>query len=195
MQGGGTFAKEDVEKLYRDSGVASSYDQERFQSYRGRLKTMLDIDAVCVLIAREKHDRILDIATGTGRFVLEMAERFPGAEIVGIDQSAAMLNEARAKSSKPPRFLRSHLILKALARGLGADMVSFNIEKNRRSPRRISLSLIRRLQGINLSVRKYPPMKVETREALEEYCRRENHGLENIIQADVAQYWQHMKLA
>jgi len=101
LKGGGAFTKEDIEMLYQNPSVANSYDQERFQSYAGRLKGRLEGYAVCAFIAQEKHDSILDLATGTGRFAVEMKRRFPNANVIGIDQSAAMLKEARAKSSGP----------------------------------------------------------------------------------------------
>ena len=39
--------------------------------------------------------RALDVGTGTGAGVLEIAKRFHGAEVVGLDVSPAMLEEAR----------------------------------------------------------------------------------------------------
>jgi ubiquinone/menaquinone biosynthesis C-methylase UbiE len=39
--------------------------------------------------------RILDVGTGTGAGVLRLAQRFPEAEIVGVDLSDAMLERAR----------------------------------------------------------------------------------------------------
>jgi malonyl-CoA O-methyltransferase len=41
--------------------------------------------------------RILELGTGTGSGALALAERFPGAEIVGIDLAAAMVEAASAK--------------------------------------------------------------------------------------------------
>ena len=40
--------------------------------------------------------RALDVGTGTGAGAVKIAERFPGAEIVGVDVSRAMLDQARA---------------------------------------------------------------------------------------------------
>jgi ubiquinone/menaquinone biosynthesis C-methylase UbiE len=39
--------------------------------------------------------RALDVGTGTGAGALEIAKRFQGAEVVGLDVSPAMLEEAR----------------------------------------------------------------------------------------------------
>jgi ubiquinone/menaquinone biosynthesis C-methylase UbiE len=41
--------------------------------------------------------RILDLGTGTGVVALALAERYPAAEIVGIDVSPGMIEEARRK--------------------------------------------------------------------------------------------------
>ena len=41
--------------------------------------------------------RILDLGTGTGVVALALAERYPEAEIVGIDLSPGMIEEARRK--------------------------------------------------------------------------------------------------
>ena len=41
--------------------------------------------------------RILDLGTGTGVVALALAERYPEAEVVGIDLSAGMIEEARRK--------------------------------------------------------------------------------------------------
>lgn len=41
--------------------------------------------------------RILDLGTGTGVVALALAERYPEAEIAGIDLSPGMIEEARAK--------------------------------------------------------------------------------------------------
>src|SRR5215218_6288209 len=44
--------------------------------------------------------RILDIGTGTGA-ALELADRYPDAEVVGRDISAEMVNEVKSKWSLP----------------------------------------------------------------------------------------------
>jgi ubiquinone/menaquinone biosynthesis C-methylase UbiE len=46
--------------------------------------------------------RVLDLGTGTGVAAFALARRFPEAEVVGVDLSAAMLGEARRKT--PPEL-------------------------------------------------------------------------------------------
>jgi ubiquinone/menaquinone biosynthesis C-methylase UbiE len=43
-------------------------------------------------------DRALDVGTGTGAGARTIRERFPSAEVVGVDVSRAMLAEARKRS-------------------------------------------------------------------------------------------------
>lgn len=42
--------------------------------------------------------RILDLATGTGDLAIELAQRYPNAQVTGLDPSARMLEIARAKT-------------------------------------------------------------------------------------------------
>ncbi|HYI58453.1 MAG TPA: class I SAM-dependent methyltransferase [Microlunatus sp.] len=45
-------------------------------------------------------ERVLDIGTGPGRLVAEIARRRPGLEVVGIDPSPDMLRRARSRTSR-----------------------------------------------------------------------------------------------
>lgn len=49
--------------------------------------------------AKGSPARVLDLACGTGDFAFELARRFPGAEVVGVDITPAMLDIARGKDS------------------------------------------------------------------------------------------------
>ncbi|WP_281332609.1 methyltransferase domain-containing protein [Polyangium sp. 6x1] len=54
--------------------------------------------------------RVVDLGCGTGDLTLALAERWPAAEILGVDSSAAMLAEAQAKhASSRVRFLQADL--------------------------------------------------------------------------------------
>jgi demethylmenaquinone methyltransferase/2-methoxy-6-polyprenyl-1,4-benzoquinol methylase len=56
--------------------------------------------ALVEFIAPQDGMRILDVATGTGMVAFALAER--GAEVVGLDQSEAMLGGARARLERTP---------------------------------------------------------------------------------------------
>lgn len=49
-------------------------------------------------IKLENPTRVLDLATGTGDLAIELAQRYPGASVVGLDPSARMLAVARQKT-------------------------------------------------------------------------------------------------
>jgi ubiquinone/menaquinone biosynthesis C-methylase UbiE len=48
--------------------------------------------------------RVLDLGTGTGSVALVVAERFPKAEVVGVDVSERMIEQARRKAADRVRF-------------------------------------------------------------------------------------------
>ncbi len=56
------------------------------------------------LVAAERPNRVIDVATGTGDVALAMARLLPKSEIVGIDLSEGMLAVARTKSADDERY-------------------------------------------------------------------------------------------
>lgn len=50
----------------------------------------------------QNPETVIDLATGTGDVAFRLAERYPGAHIVGVDLSEGMLEVARKKGSKTP---------------------------------------------------------------------------------------------
>jgi demethylmenaquinone methyltransferase/2-methoxy-6-polyprenyl-1,4-benzoquinol methylase len=58
--------------------------------------------ALVDVLAPEPGMRILDVATGTGMVAFALAAR--GAEVVGLDQSEAMLGGARARLQRTPEL-------------------------------------------------------------------------------------------
>ena len=80
---------------YKADDVAEEYDSKRF-SRGGRLIDRREKEAVLGALAPLEGKRVLEIACGTGRFTVMLAER--GADAVGLDISRAMLAQGRAKA-------------------------------------------------------------------------------------------------
>jgi ubiquinone/menaquinone biosynthesis C-methylase UbiE len=83
------------QEWYQAEQVASGYESKRF-SGGGRLVDRREKQAVLSALAPLQNRKVLEIACGTGRFTVMLAEE--GADIVGLDISAAMLQEAREKA-------------------------------------------------------------------------------------------------
>ena len=82
---------------YADPAMAASFDAKRFG---GPIGTMLLADQERVLaefLGNVEGQRILDMATGTGRAALALARR--GAIVTGVDASREMLSVARARAA------------------------------------------------------------------------------------------------
>ena len=80
---------------YQSDTVAQEYDDKRF-SGGGRLIDDREKQAVLSALEPIEDKRILEVACGTGRFTVMLAER--GADIVGLDISPAMLAQGRQKA-------------------------------------------------------------------------------------------------
>ena len=85
------------EEWYQADEVAEEYDEKRF-SRGGRLIDRREKQAVLDAIGPLEDERILEIACGTGRFTVMLAER--GADIIGLDISGPMLQQGRTKAGQ-----------------------------------------------------------------------------------------------
>ncbi|MFB6127614.1 MAG: class I SAM-dependent methyltransferase [Halolamina sp.] len=80
---------------YQADEVAEEYEAKRF-SGGGRLIDRREKEAVLGALGPVEDRDVLEIACGTGRFTVALAER--GADIVGLDISGAMLTQGREKA-------------------------------------------------------------------------------------------------
>jgi ubiquinone/menaquinone biosynthesis C-methylase UbiE len=80
---------------YQADEVAESYEDKRF-SRGGRLIDDREKRAVREALGPVADREVLEIACGTGRFTVALAEA--GADVVGLDISAAMLQQGREKA-------------------------------------------------------------------------------------------------
>jgi SAM-dependent methyltransferase len=78
--------------------LAPHWDSLRAPGY------MAAFEAGLVAVPRAQH--VLDVGTGTGLGAFAIAERFPDAEVVGVDLSGDMVAEARRKT---PREMASRV--------------------------------------------------------------------------------------
>lgn len=85
-----------IKRLF--TGIAGVYDRMNRILSLGRDRRWR---RQAVATVRGQPVRILDLACGTGDFAFALAERFPEAEIVGVDLTPAMLEIARAKNRSP----------------------------------------------------------------------------------------------
>ena len=83
------------QEWYQSDTVADAYDEKRF-SGGGRLIDRREKQAVLDAVGPVEGEQVLEIACGTGRFTVMLAER--GADVTGIDISAAMLARGREKA-------------------------------------------------------------------------------------------------
>lgn len=98
---------------------APVYDQRRYASFAGNFYVELTNDLISELIGLKPNDRILDVATGTGRVAIGQALR--GAEVDAVDLTPAMLNRAREKAEAAGAKIRFQR----------ADAFSLPFEENR----------------------------------------------------------------
>ena len=83
------------QEWYQADEIAEEYDDKRF-SRGGQLIDRREKAAVLDTITPVEDKKILEIACGTGRFTTMLAAR--GGDVVGLDISAAMLQQGRTKA-------------------------------------------------------------------------------------------------
>ena len=74
------------------------YGSERFQSDDGRLEAIYAW--VAGVLDRRSPERILDIGCGTGALAAKLAQRYPGAKVVGLDLSGPSIETARERHAE-----------------------------------------------------------------------------------------------
>jgi len=80
---------------YQADDIAEEYEEKRF-SRGGRLIDRREKEAVLDALAPIEDRELLEIACGTGRFTVMLAER--GADVVGLDISGPMLAQGKQKA-------------------------------------------------------------------------------------------------
>ncbi|MFP8955835.1 class I SAM-dependent methyltransferase [Natrialbaceae archaeon A-CW3] len=83
------------QEWYQADDVAQEYDDKRF-SRGGQLIDHREKTAVLEALGPLEDRDVLEIACGTGRFTVMLAQQ--GANVVGLDISAAMLQQGRRKA-------------------------------------------------------------------------------------------------
>ena len=84
------------QEWYQENDIAEAYDDKRFTG-GGQFIDRREKEAVLEALAPLEDKRILEVACGTGRFTVMLADR--GADIVGVDISEAMLEQGRRKAA------------------------------------------------------------------------------------------------
>ena len=77
---------------------AEVYDLKRFSHEAGRFYAELTNQILFDLLEAKEGDRILDLATGTGRVSVGLAEK--GVSIFGVDLTWKMIEQARGKAAR-----------------------------------------------------------------------------------------------
>ena len=72
--------------------VASGYDNHALRYFAD------SANHLAKLLNLQGDERLLDVATGTGSNALILAQHLPSGQVTGIDFSAGMLQQARAKA-------------------------------------------------------------------------------------------------
>jgi trans-aconitate 2-methyltransferase len=78
------------------------WDPGQYLRYAGeRARPFFDLLA---RVRAEKPDFVADLGCGPGNLTAALAERWPGAEVLGVDSSPEMIAAARAEAGRHPRL-------------------------------------------------------------------------------------------
>ncbi len=181
---GGAFTRESIEALYRHPEVVAIYDQDRFSDFRGRVKLHAQLAAAIGLLDVSRGSCVLDLATGTGRFAVGLAQAFPHVRVVGTDLSLPMLLRAREKlqgDSRRVGLANADAFRMPFSDGTFDNMVTFLfLQHFDGTCRQRVYAEIRRLLRpggvlvLNALNREYHKELIDTRPVYDEiYCREE----------------------
>ncbi len=88
----------DIKSIYQRKKVAENYDRKRFRNAGGQYIDQVEIDFVSgQLSGLQKNAKVLDIATGTGRFALMLSSK--GFAVIAVDGSSEMLDIVAKKAA------------------------------------------------------------------------------------------------
>ncbi|HEY4098885.1 MAG TPA: class I SAM-dependent methyltransferase [Baekduia sp.] len=81
--------------------------------------------AMVEAVGARRGERVLDVATGTGMVAQRLVRRY-GCDVVGLDQSTAMLDRARERLARDPELARHVLLVEGEAERLPFDDGEFD---------------------------------------------------------------------
>lgn len=90
--------------------ASESFDFQQFTIHQERCAMKVGTDGVLLGAWAKGGKRILDIGTGTGLIALMMAQRYPHAEVVGIDIDAEACLQARENVAQSPFQQQVHVV-------------------------------------------------------------------------------------
>ncbi len=108
-----------MKSYYRGRHARTYNRQWRTFSERTLAAVLPVLEKAVLLQQRDYHLRILDVGCGTGILLKQLVERFPDAELYGVDASPSMLEQAQHILGTIPHV---HLVQAELALGESATL-------------------------------------------------------------------------
>ncbi len=109
-------ATDDSIPVQWDPHLYDRFDRERAQPFFDLISR----------VSAQSPSRIVDLGCGTGSTTAILAQRWPGAEVLGIDSSTEMLMEARAKPGIPANLRFEQLDIATWMPTAGVDVIVTN---------------------------------------------------------------------